>query len=340
MERTRTVYVGAGSWGSDAGMIQVFELDVESGRLELQQELATGGIASFMARSADGRTLYVADEGKGRVTSYRIAADGKLALSNSAPCAGHPVYVTLDRAQSVLVACYFEEGQTEVFALSGDGSIGASSCVVPSGRESHCAAFDPSCRFLFVTTRGAGWVAQYRFDAASRTLAPNEPARVIELPGSGPRHLTFHPNGRFAYLACELSRTLSGYAFNAESGQLRALFQGVEAALPGVSGGSAADVHVHPSGHFLYLSNRQEERSNLAIFAVDSHAGGVELIGHELTHGRTPRNFAFDPSGRLLIAGNQDSNDVAVFRIAEGGRKLAYLHSQPAASGPFFVGIY
>jgi 6-phosphogluconolactonase len=340
-ERTRTVYVGAGNWSGETGKIQVFTLDMETTGLELRQELEAGGVAAFMARSADGRVLYVADETKGRLASYAIeAGTGHLTLLNQVPCAGHPVYVALHPGGGALLTCFFQQGKTEVFSINADGTLGASSCIVESGRESHCTVFDPSHRYLFVPTRGDNWVAQYRFDAETRQLAPNDPPRVIELPGAGPRHLTFHPNGRFAYLVNELTLTLSAYAFDKELGTLTAIQREVAIAPAGIEGASAADIHVHPDGRFLYASNRQGDQSTLATFSVDSSTGRVALIGQESTRGRTPRNFALDPEGRVLIVGNQDSNEVAIFRVGSGGGALIYLRSQAVAPGPFFIGIY
>jgi 6-phosphogluconolactonase len=340
MERQRTVYVGSGNWGSDAGKIQVLALDLDSARLELRQELDVGGIAAFMARSPDGRTLYVADEGRGRLSSYAIGADGELTPASEARCQGHPVYVAVDRTGRALLTCFFEEGKTEVFAIGEGGKLGASVCLVDSGRESHCTVLDPTHRFAFVPTRGDNWIAQYRFDAESRRLTPCEPQRVLELEGAGPRHLAFHPRGLHAFLVGELTLTLSSYAFDAERGTLGPVQRGVPCGLPGEKGGSAADVHVHPNGNFVYVSNRQGDASSIAIFGFDATTGRVTLVSHESTRGRTPRNFALDAEGRVLIAGNQDSNDVAVFRVAAGGSRLEYAGSTPVAPGPFFIGIY
>lgn len=339
-ERARSVYVGAGSWDGDNGKIQVFSLDVETAGLELRQELAAGGVAAFMARSSDGRVLYVADEAKALLSSYSIdPASGQLSLLNRVSSAGHPVYLSLDGSGRSLVTCFFAEAKTEVFEIQADGSIGASCCLVDSGKESHSTVFDPSYRYLFVPTRGDNWIAQYGFDALSRQLTPSVPPRLAAAPGAGPRHLAFHPNGRFAYLVNELNLTLTSYGLDASSGTLSALQEAVPTAPAGTSGGAGADVHVHPGGKFLYVSNRQGDASNLAIFAVEA-SGRVSSVGHELTRGRTPRNFALDPEGRVLIVGNQDSAEVAVFRVGLGGGELTYLRSQSVAPGPFFVGIY
>lgn len=341
VERRRSVYVGSGNWGGDTGKIQVYSLELEAAELELAQVLEAGSVAAFMARSPDGRRLYVADESRGSLTSYSVApGSGRLEQLNQVRCSGHPVYVALDARAEALVTCYFEEGKTEVFEIGTDGTLGGSTCLVDSGRESHCTAFDPSQRWLFVPTRGDNWVAQFRYDPALKRLSPSEPAVVREQPGAGPRHLAFHPNGRWAYLVNELSLTLSVYAFEAERGTLRPLHRAVPVAPPGSSEGSAADVHVHPSGKFLFVSNRQGDRSNIAVFAVDEPSGRVELLAHEPTRGRTPRNFALDPEGRVLIAGNQESNDVAVFRVDPRFGSLTFVRSVAVAPGPFFVGIY
>lgn len=285
--------------------------------------------------------MYVADETQGSLAAYAIAqGTGQLSLKNRVRTAGHPVYVALDPRGSSLSTCFFAEGRTEVFALEADGSIGKSACLVDSGRESHCTVFDPSGRFLFVPTRGDNWIAQYRFDAATRQLTPLSSPHVAELAGAGPRHLTFHPRGRYAYLINELTLTLSVYAFDAEQGTLAAVQREVNAAPPGVLGGAAADIHVHPNGRFLYVSNRQGAQSTLALFALDPESGHARLLGHESTRGDTPRNFGLDADGRILIVGNQASSDVAVFKITSDGGALDYLASQPVAPGPFFIGIY
>ena len=341
VERRRSVYVGSGNWGGNTGKIQVFSLEVESAVLEPLQVLEAGGVAAFMARSPDGRRLYVADESEGTLASYAVApSTGRLELLNQVRCAGHPVYVALDARGEALVTCYFEEAKTEVFGIEADGTLGACVCSVESGRESHCTAFDPSQRFLFVPTRGDNWVAQYRYEPGRKWLAANEPPVVREPDGAGPRHLTFHPNGRWAYLINELALTLTAYAFDAEQGTLRALFRDIAVAPPELVGGSAADIHVHPSGKFLFVSNRHGDRSSIASFVIDEQSGRVELVGHEPTRGKTPRNFALDPEGRLLIAANQESNDIAVFRVDPRFGSLTFVRTLAVAPGPFFVGIY
>lgn len=338
-EATRIVYVGCGDWVGEKGKIQVYRLTLASGELALLQEFPAGGIAAFMTRSLDGRVLYVADEGRATLVSYAIEQDGRLLPLNQVTTAGNPVYVALHPNGKAIATCFFNEGKTQVFALADDGSLGASRGIYDSGRESHCTVFDAEGRYLYVPTRGDEWVAQYRYDAQSQRLTPNEPAHVHAPAGSGPRHITFHPTRPLAYLVNELSISLSVYALDAR-GALSPVQESVRTAPLGQSEGSGADVHVHPGGRFLYVSNRQADHSTLAICAIDPLSGRVSVIGHEPTRGRTPRNFALDATGSSLIVANQDSNTLVSFAVDAESGSLKHLKTQPCAEGPFFVGIY
>ena len=337
----RLVYVGCGDWNGDTGRIQVYAFDRSAARLELVQEVAAGGVAAFMARSVDGATLYVADEAKGRLASYRVdPRSGELAPLNEIQAGGHPVYLAVHQSGGYLATCYFAEAKAEIFSLQVDGSLGASVCQVDSGAESHCCAFDSTHRCLFVPTRGAGWVAQYRFEAETGQLHESDPPRQLEREGAGPRHMAFHPNGLYAYLLCELSLTLSSYRVDPSRGVLEPIERGVSTRLGSGDGGSAADIHVHPAGRFLYVSNRQGDRSNMAIFSIDEETGAAALVGHEFTRGITPRNFDIDPMGKWLIVGNRESPNVSIFEVEQAGARLSYRGSRDVAPGPFYVGIY
>jgi 6-phosphogluconolactonase len=338
-EASRIVYVGCGDWGSEKGKIQVYRLTLATGALALLQEFPAGGIAAFMARSQDGKVLYVADEGRATLASYAIEPDGKLRPLNRVTTAGNPVYAAVHPNGKSIATCFFNEGKTQIFALEADGTLGASHGIYDSGRESHCTVFDHEGRFLFVPTRGDEWVAQYRFDAHSQHLTANEPAHLHAPSGSGPRHITFHPTRPFAYLVNELSVSLSVYALDPR-GVLSPVQESVRTAPLGQSEGSGADVHVHPGGRFVYVSNRQADHSTIAILSIDPLSGRVSVVGHEPTRGRTPRNFALDRSGSLMIVANQDSNTLVSFAVDAETGLLAHLGTVPCAEGPFFVGIY
>ena len=153
----------------------------------------------------------------------------------------------------------------------------------------------------------------YRLNASEGTLTPHQPAFVETARGAGPRHLAFHPNGRFVYVINELNCTISVFRYDSTRGILESV-QNIST-LPGGFAGenTAAEIQVHPSGRFLYGSNRGHD--SIAIFAVDPETGKLRSLGHQSTLGKTPRHFALDPSGRYLLAANQDSGNVVVFRV-------------------------
>ena len=203
------------------------------------------------------------------------------------------------------------------------------------GPHAHCAVVDPANRFAFVADLGLDKVFVYRLDAASGTLSANEPASTSLPPGSGPRHLAFHPNGRYAYVINEMKSTLAAMSYDAEHGVLKLL--GTLSTLPaGFTGNnSTAEVEVHPSGKFVYGSNRGH--GSIAIFAVDEATGKLRYLGVEPTRGKNPRSFGIDPTGKYLLAADQDGNNVVVFRIDGETGKLLATGSSLAVSAPVCV---
>jgi len=171
---------------------------------------------------------------------------------------------------------------------------------------------DPTGRFALAPDLGCDKVFVYRLEAAAGRLIPHDPPAVDLAPGAGPRHLDFHPNGQFAYVINELNSTVTTLAYDAAAGRLKVVAS--VSTLPADFSGpnTTADVHVHPSGTFLYGSNRGHD--SIAIFAIGAD-GTLRLLGHQPTRGKTPRNFALDLTGQYLLAANQDSDTVAVFRI-------------------------
>jgi 6-phosphogluconolactonase len=168
---------------------------------------------------------------------------------------------------------------------------------------------------------GTDRVMVYRFDAAAGKLVPNELPFAQERSGAGPRHLAFHPNGRYVFVLNEIDSTLSSFAYDAARGALRIVQ--TASTLPADFSGSnsTAQVAVHPSGKFVYGSNRGHD--SIVIFAVDGETGKMTYVGHEPTQGKTPRNFNLDPGGTLLLAANQNSNTIVAFRIDQESGRLA-----------------
>ena len=216
---------------------------------------------------------------------------------------------------------------------TADGKIGeASSFVqhkgtsVDKGRQeaphAHSINVDAKNRFAFVADLGLDTVQVYRFDAATGTITPNDPVAAKVAPGSGPRHFAFHPSGKFAYVINEMSLTVTAFQYDADKGQLNTL-QTITTLPEGVTdrkGMSTAEVVVHPSGKFLYGSNRGHH--SIAAFAIDQSTGKLTAIAHHGQGIKTPRNFNIDPTGHYLLVANQDGDSVVVFKVDQATGKL------------------
>jgi len=181
------------------------------------------------------------------------------------------------------------------------------------GPHAHSVTLDAAGRFVFAADLGIDKIMVYRLAEPSGVLEPHEPPSVSLTPGSGPRHFAFHPNGRFAYVINELSNTVAVFAYDAVAGKLNQA-QTVNTLPEDFQGNnSTAEVRVHPSGRFVYGSNRGHD--SIAVFQADAETGRLTPAGHAATGGKTPRNFNIDPSGRYLLAANQDTGNVVAFAI-------------------------
>lgn len=239
-----------------------------------------------------------------------------------------PCHVTVDREGKWAVVANYSSGSVSLFPIQADGSLQPESHALShqgsgpnasrqQGAHAHCAMFDPSNRYVMVADLGIDRVLIYRIDPTKKQLVPG-PQPFLELPpGSGPRHLAFHPTGTFAFIINELAMTMTAASWNAETGQMAIL--NTESTIPEgqpVPGGSTAEVLVHPSGRFVYGSNRGP--NTIALFAIDPKSGRIERIENFDTLGKIPRNFRIAPDGNLLIAENQESNSIFSFRIDTG----------------------
>lgn len=333
-------YIGTYT-GSKSKGIYVSRLDLATGRLSAPELAAEAASPSFLAVHPDRRFLYAVGEvgnfsGKpgGVVSAFAIdAPSGRLRLLNQASSGGAgPCHLVVDATgQNVLVANY-GGGSVAVLPIKADGRLHEPSCVIqhtgssvnPQRQQAphaHSINLDPANRFAFVADLGLDKVLIYRFDGARGTLTANDPPFAQVAPGSGPRHFAFHPTGRFAYVINELLCTVTAFTWEAARGELRELqtistLPGGETVQPGHS---TAEVVAHPSGRFLYGSNRGH--NTIVVFAIDPTTGRLTHVEHQSTQGRTPRNFALDPTGRWLLAENQDSDTIVVFGVdAETGR--------------------
>jgi 6-phosphogluconolactonase len=287
---------------------------------------------SFLALHPNGRVLYAVNEvgdfgGRetGAVSAFAVDPEtGALSLLDVQPSEGaDPCHLAVDSGGRNLVVANYTSGSVAVFPIAADGSLRPASSVRQltgsgpnkarqAGPHAHGVFFDPSKKFILTADLGSDRILVERYDATVGTLEPNEPGAATLEPGSGPRHLAFHPDGKTVYVLSELSGTVSSLAWDAPRGVLSP-FQRISSLPPGFSGANtAAEIAVSPDGRFVYASNRGDDA--ISVFAVGD-GGRLAFAGRVATGGRTPRHFAIDPSGRWLVAANQNSSSIVVFRL-------------------------
>ena len=273
-------------------------------------------------------------EGKptGSVSAFAIdRATGKLTLINRQPSLGKaPCHLTLDKSGRFLIVANYSSGTVAVLPVAANGRLGEPTVVQHSGSSinkerqeaphAHCTTFDPAYRFFFACDLGIDNLMVYRLDEVKGALTPHTPPFAAVKAGSGPRHMTFRPDARFAYVLNELTSTVTAFAYDAQKGVLteRQTLSTLPTSYTGQNSG--AEIVMHPSGKFLYTSNRGH--NSIAIFRVDQASGALTFVRAQETGGRTPRNFALDPSGRLLLAANQESATIVVFDVDQNSGEL------------------
>ena len=327
------MYVGTYSGPLSKG-IYAWRFDPDTGKLTNLGLAATTLSPSFLAAHPNGRFLYAVNEishfqkmwHSGSVSSFRIdPATGKLTLLNAVQSLGDgPCHLALDRkGQSLLVANY-NNGSVSAFQVGANGMLAQSesffqhrgSSLDPErqkGPHAHCILLSPDDRFALIADLGLDQVLSYRLDAAHAKITENDPPFTKVAPGSGPRHLAFHPNGKWVYLINEMKSTIITFAYDSANGSLREL-QTVSTLPKDFSGhNDTAEIAVHPSGKFVYGSNRGHD--SIAVFAVDPKAGTLKPVEFVSTKGQVPRNFVIDPSSKYLLAANQLSNNIVEFKI-------------------------
>lgn len=334
-----TLYVGTYTDGRSDG-IYVVRMSPTSGHLTMGGLAARTTNPSFLAPDMTRRHLYAVNEvasyegqPSGSVTAFGIdPSTGALReINRQASRGGAPCYITVDRGNRFALVANYSGGNASVLPIAADGSLGAAVTVVQhSGSgpnrdrqqapHAHSVIVAPDNRFAFVTDLGIDRIMVYRYDDRTGALTSGDPPAATLAPGAGPRHFTFHPDARRAYVINELDSTVSAFDYEPQTGALEPV-QTVST-LPARYDGqnSCADIHVHPSGRFLYGSNRGHD--SIVVYAISPTTGTLSHVQHQSTSGRTPRNFALDPTGGFLLAANQNSDSIAVFAIDRATGRL------------------
>lgn len=334
MKSHYTVYVGTYTSKQTSKGIYAFDLDAASGQLKEIGLAAEAVDPSFLAVHPNGRFLYAVNETSefagqksGAVSAFAIdRSTSKLKLLNQVPSGGAgPCHISLDKTGKFVFVANYDGGSIASFPIRDDGSLGPASSLIQHHGSSvnkerqeaphaHWIGASPDNRFVLAADLGLDEGLIYRFDANKGTLSPNNPAFVKVGPGAGPRHFAFHPNGKFAYLLTEMAATVTAFSYDATKGSLSVL-QTIGTLPKDYSGPTeAAELVVHPSARFLYTSNRAGI-DMIDEFSVDPVKGTLTLFDTFSTKGKTPRNFAIDPTGSFLLAANQESSNIVIFRI-------------------------
>ena len=323
------VYFGTYTGGDNSSKgIYRSEFDLGTGKLSNPVLAAQTRNPSFLEIHPDGEFLYAVSEsgGAGSVSAYAINRDtGDLKLLNQKPSGGAgPCHVSIDHAGKNALVANYGSGSASVIPIKSNGKLGeptgfvqhtGSSVNLRRQKEPHAHSINvsPDNRFAFVADLGIDKIMIYRLDTEKGTIEKNSPPFKKVKPGAGPRHFAFHPNGKYAYVINELDCTVTAFAYQPASGTLTDI-QTITTLPNGFDGSnSCAEVCVHPSGKFLYGSNRGHD--SIVVYKIDSAKGTLTFVEHETADIKTPRNFNIDPTGKFCLVANQGSNSVVVFRI-------------------------
>ncbi|MES3021519.1 MAG: lactonase family protein [Pseudomonadota bacterium] len=349
----RDVWIGTSSHPASKGIYHA-SLNTENGKLSGSRLAAQIDGPGFLALHPTAKVLYAVGAlgGTDVVAAYsHTEVDGKatLTLINSLAIGdGGAAHLALDPSGKMLLTAQYGGGSVAAFSLNADGSLKARTALIKheggakvvAGRQdrphAHWVGFSPDNRFAFVPDLGLDKVMIYKVDLAGGGLTPHGFGALP--PGAGPRHMKFHPGGKWIYVLNELDLSVSVFGYDAAAGTMT-----IKETVPTVSkaellkeqASSASEIHVHPSGKFVYAANRGHD--SITGFAVNPVTGLLTAIGKTNVRGATPRNFNLDPSGRWLLAAGQDSHSLASFAVNSASGELTYNRSAIHTPAPICV---
>ncbi len=332
------VYIGTYTHTASKG-IYAYRFTPATGDIVPLGVVAETAHPSYLIVHPNHRFLYAvnehetATESGNTITAFAMdTKTGKLTFLNRVSSKGvGPCHIAIDKTGKILVAANFGSGSVAAFPIHSDGKLGDASAFIQhqgssidperqAGPHAHCVVFSPDNRFVIVADRGLDKVFVYRLNLSTGSLDPNDPPFIVLHPGWGPRHLAFHPNGKYLYVVSEMGSRLTTLDYDAADGALKEV-QSVSALPDGFTGRNvSAEVQVDRAGRFVYGSNRGD--NSIGVFAIDANTGTLTLVEHVSTQGKTPRNFSLDPTGAYLFAANQDSANIVIFRVDQSTGKL------------------
>lgn len=337
-------YTRAGGEG-----IYALQLDPASGEFSRPTVAAVTPNPSYLTLSPDRATLYSVSEAEAMAAAFRVERNREtLSPLPSPQQAGGkaPCHLTTDATARVLLVANYHTGIVASLPIAPDGTLGPAASVVQhegasvnperqSSPHAHCVTISPDNRFVLVCDLGLDKIFTYQLNGDTATITPAEPPFIRTAPGAGPRHLAFSRNGKHAFVIGEMGATLTCYGYDQRNGSLRELdSQSTLAKSPEGENKSAA-VRVHPNGRYVYASNRGPD--TLAVFAFDEATGKLTLIQSVPSGGQAPRDFALSSDGEWLVAANQDSNSLTLFRVSPETGQLIRAPASAEISMPVCV---
>jgi 6-phosphogluconolactonase len=347
-------FVGTYTDKTDSKGIYAFDFDSSSGRLTPRGLATEAPNPSWVVIHPNGKWAYAANESgkQSAISAFSIdAGSAKLTLLNKLPAAGEdPCYLSFDKTGKYLFVANYTSGNVVVFPILPDGKLGEHTFVVKDagtvgpnkerqeGPHAHWIESSPDNRFVFVADLGLDRILSYRFDATKGMLTPNKPFFRPLAAGAGPRHAALSPAGDYFYVLSEINSTVTTFAYARDHGVFGYL--GVVPMLPINFEGrnEAAEIAIHPSGKWLFASNRGKD--SIAVFSIAPATGKLKAAGEYVTGGKEPRHFAIDPSGRFVLAENQNSNSIVVFRINPETGALSQVSTTEGVPSPVCAVFY
>ncbi len=344
------VYFGTYTRSSDSEGIYVSRFDDETGKLSDPGLAVEAQDPSFLAVAPSGTTLFAVSEvtkdgGGGSVTSYRVLDDGRLEwIGLQSSGGGGPCHVNITSDGRVLALANYGGGSVASYLVSDTGLLSeavstiqhSGSSVHPkrqAGPHAHSINFSLDNSYAYAADLGTDRIMIYSVDTATGVLAPS--GEAVAAPGSGPRHFAFRPDGKFAYLINEMTLKMTSFSVDTVTGALTEM-QSLSTLPEGVElQGSTAEVVCHPSGRFLFGSNRGHD--SIVVYAIDGETGKLSYVENEPVRGKTPRNFVVSPSGKWLLTAGQQSGNVTVFSIDQDTGKLTFNDTEIKVESPVCI---
>jgi 6-phosphogluconolactonase len=308
--------------------------------------------ASFMVLDAKGDYLYAVNEtgdfkgdNSGAIGSFAInQSTGKLSILNVRQSfGGYPCYVSMDYKNNLVLIANYMGGNVVIYPVRSNGKLKEMADIAAhrvdvknkNSSRAHCFLPDPFNRFYFSVDLGLDKIFKFQLKPKTKSLKEYKEPAFIAKPGTGPRMLTFHPNGLYAYLICELDSSIYALSYESDLGNLKEL-QHITTLPKGYSDkNTCAHVQISPNGKFLYGSNRGH--NSIVVYSIEENTGTLNLVQHVDTQGKIPKNFIIEPTGKILLAANQKSNNIISFHIDQKTGKLIPTGFKIEVPSPIFL---